>query len=565
MLHEGNATLKYRATLLQLIEADASRVLEVGCADGALGRLYKQIAPDCDYVGMEENWEMARRADGVLDRVVVGSVESLDLQQLGLEPETLDCIIYNRVLEFTADPEGLLQRHRAWLKPGGTIVAGFPNAQYWQTLLELLRGRWDDNSALARGYRQWFSLDRIRSMLTGAGLHLCDVVKLERGDRSGLQEKLAPLLEALELDSRCDAEDTVAADYVVRAVRSSTPPRRLLIQTLLISTIASDRVRIYQPDRLSRTIPGVRTISQVKAADLNVGRSDEDKVFIWQRDRWTLSEALERQPPLLRQGYLTVVDIDDDPRFWPKHAQNHFIFFRICHCIQTSTEPLAAFLRQLNPYVKVFPNQLPVLPPPRVYRDDAPVTLFFGAFNREADWVEIVPALNRILSQFDRRVCVRVIYDRTFFEALSTPHKTFEPLCSYERYQQILHQCDVAILPLLPTQFNHMKSDLKWLECAGHGVAVLASPTVYERSIINGKTGLIYRSVAEFEAQLHQLLDRADFRRSIAANAYRWVKENRLLYRHYRQRYQWYLEMRDRLPELNAALRDRVPELKVWV
>ena len=563
MPNEGNATLKYRATLLQLIEADARRVLEVGCADGALGRLYKQIAPDCDYVGMEENWERARRADGVLDRVVVGSVESLDLQQLGLEPGTLDCIIYNRVLEFATDPEGLLQRHRAWLKPGGTVVAGFPNAQYWQTLLDLLRGRWDDDSALARGYRQWFSIDRIRSMFSGAGLHLCDVVKLNDRDPEGFQEKLAPLVAALELDGICDVGDAVAADYIVRAIDASTPPRRLLIQTLLISTMASDRVRIYQPDRLTRTIPGVRTISQVKAADLKVGRPDEEKVFIWQRDRWTLSEALERQQPLLRQGYLTVVEIDDDPRFWSKHAQNHFIFFRICHCIQASTEPLAEFLRQLNPYVKVFPNQLPVLPPPRVYRDDAPVTLFFGALNREADWVEIMPALNRILTQFDRRVCVRVIYDRTFFEALSTPYKTFEPLCSYERYQQILHQCDVAILPLLPTQFNQMKSDLKWLECAGHGVAVLASPTVYEGSIVHGKTGLIYRSVAEFETQLNQLLDRPDYRRSIAANAYRWVKENRLLCQHYRQRYQWYLEMRDRLPELNAALRDRVPELQV--
>jgi hypothetical protein len=34
-----------------------------------------------------------------------------------------------------------------------------------------------------------------------------------------------------------------------------------------------------------------------------------------------------------------------------------------------------------------------------------------------------------------------------------------------------------------------------------------------------------------------------------------------MLSQHYRQRYEWYLEMRDRLPELNAALRDRLPKL----
>ncbi|MBE9040440.1 methyltransferase domain-containing protein [Oscillatoriales cyanobacterium LEGE 11467] len=561
--HEDHATLEYRATLLQLMEADARHILEVGCGDGSLARLYKQIAPDCHYVGVERHLETARSAARHLDRVVVGAVESLDLQQFGLEPGTIDSIIYNRVFEDATDPKELLQRHGAWLKPGGTIVASFPNVQYWQTLRSLLRGRWGDDSALARGYRQWFSLDRIREMFAGAGLHLCDVVKLENGDGDSeeFQQQLSEFVQALPLDGDRAVCDTATSEYVVRAVASMAPPRQLLIQTLLLSTIASDRVRVYQPDLLSRTIPGVRTISQVKAADLSVGRPGEDKVFVWQRDRWTLSHAIAVQQPLLSLGYLTVAEIDDDPRFWAEHVNNNFILFRSCHCIQTSTDPLAEFLRQFNPYVRVFPNQLPVLPPPRTYQDDLPVTLFFGALNREADWAEIMPALNRVLARCERRVCVRVIYDRAFFEALETPHKTFEPLCTYERYHQILHQCDVAILPLLPTQFNQMKSDLKWLECAGHGVAVLASPTVYDRSIVEGKTGSIYRSTTEFAFKLHQLIERGDVRRSIAANAYQWVKENRLLCGHYRQRYHWYLEMRDRLPLLTAALRDRVPEL----
>jgi hypothetical protein len=39
------------------------------------------------------------------------------------------------------------------------------------------------------------------------------------------------------------------------------------------------------------------------------------------------------------------------------------------------------------------------------------------------------------------------------------------------------------------------------------------------------------------------------------------VRDHRLISHHYRDRYDWYLDMRDRLPELNAALRDRIPEL----
>jgi glycosyltransferase involved in cell wall biosynthesis len=332
------------------------------------------------------------------------------------------------------------------------------------------------------------------------------------------------------------------------------------VQTLLRSTIASDKVRVYQPDRFLNTIPGVRTEARVKTAILNLARPDEEKVFIWQRQRLGIQEAIAKQKNLLRRGYLIVTEIDDDPLRWPEHAQHQFITFRSCHCIQTSTEPLAAFLRQLNPYVAVFPNQLHELPPPRTYAEDK-VTLFFGALNREPDWQPLMASINRILAEFGDRVWVEVLHDRQFFQALATEDKQFRPFCPYEEYHEILHRSDLALLPLNPTRFNSMKSDLKFLECAGHGVAVLASPTVYDRSLVDGTTGLLYRSVEEFELKLRQAIANSEFRRTLAANAYEWVKHNRLLSQHYRQRYEWYLEMRDRLPELNAALRDRVPQL----
>ncbi|HIK10561.1 MAG TPA: glycosyltransferase [Oscillatoriaceae cyanobacterium M33_DOE_052] len=172
-----------------------------------------------------------------------------------------------------------------------------------------------------------------------------------------------------------------------------------------------------------------------------------------------------------------------------------------------------------------------------------------------------MPALNRVLARFNRGVRVKVIYDRSFWEALETSEKEFEPLCEYDRYQEILRSCDIALLPLLPTRFNQMKSDLKFLECSSHGVAVLASPTVYDQSIIAGETGLIYRSETEFETMLAQLIADAPLRQRLATNAYHWVAQNRLLCQHYRDRRDWYLQMRDQLPRLNQELRSRVPEL----
>ena len=84
---------------------------------------------------------------------------------------------------------------------------------------------------------------------------------------------------------------------------------------------------------------------------------------------------------------------------------------------------------------------------------------------------------------------------------------------------------------------------------------------MYEQSIIEGETGLIYRSVEEFELKLQELIKNSQLRQQLASNAYQWVAENRLLSQHYQQRRDWYLQMRDRLPELNKELRDRVPEL----
>jgi hypothetical protein len=166
-----------------------------------------------------------------------------------------------------------------------------------------------------------------------------------------------------------------------------------------------------------------------------------------------------------------------------------------------------------------------------------------------------------VLADLGARLHVDVVHDQKFFAALQTANKSFEPFCPFERYAEILRGCEVALLPLAPTRFNSMKSDLKFLECAGYGAVALASPTVYGQTIVDGELGFLYRSPQEFEDRLRQLIVETELRRRVAARAYRWVGEHRLLAQHYRQRYDWYLQMRDQLSQLNEDLRVRAPEL----
>jgi glycosyltransferase involved in cell wall biosynthesis len=167
-----------------------------------------------------------------------------------------------------------------------------------------------------------------------------------------------------------------------------------------------------------------------------------------------------------------------------------------------------------------------------------------------------------VLSRFGSSVRVQVVYDRAFFDAVATPYKLFEPLCSYERYHALLDAADIAFLPLEPTRFNEHKSDLKFIECGAHSVACLASPTVYDRTILDGETGFIYRSARELAGQLERLIGDAGLAQRIGENAHHYVAENRMLASHFRARYEWYRDMFQRKSELEVDLYARAPEIK---
>ncbi|MEG4800595.1 methyltransferase domain-containing protein [Microcoleus sp. ARI1-B5] len=546
--------------LFKLLPPDAKAIVEIGCGTGSTGEQYKSINPHCQYIGIERDRQKAKIAVDRLNWVAVADIEEIALESLDIAPGSVDCLIFGDLLPYLKNPWDVLQQYSALLNPEGQILASIPNVQYWRRIVNLLRGHWENPDSKMQ---HWFTLERIKSLFGQAGLQVYELQG--KGHKTEnfaqFQQLLHPMVKALELKSSDFATETGAEHYIVRSTKSTVPPRRLLIQTIIMAPTGCDRVRVLEPDKFSATIPGVRTVSGVKAAELITPFAGEEKVFVWQRTIMQYPAYIPKLKELLKQDYLIVAEIDDNPVRRREYADNNYLSYRGCHCVQTSTEPLAKILRHYNPNVAVFPNQLAYLPPPRIYPAEPTVTIFFGALNREQDWQPIMAALNRVLVAHKHRIRVKVIHDRRFFEALEIQQKEFEPFCSYERYQEIMYSCDIALLPLVSNPVNEMKSDLKFIECAARGVAVLASPTVYEHSIVEGETGLIYKHEKEFEIKLNSLISDTSMRQEIAANAYEWVRSNRLLCGHYRQRRDWYLQMRDELPRLNAELRSRLPEL----
>ena len=265
-------------------------------------------------------------------------------------------------------------------------------------------------------------------------------------------------------------------------------------------------------------------------------------------------------------GSIVLQEMDDHPHVNEAAARDHYFLFRAVSAVQTSTQYLAEYLREFNPHVYLFENQLAELPPARSYDENAPqVTIFFGALNRRADWEPLMPSINAAIQEHGDRLYFRVVSDYAFYQQLRTERKSYvggtqdgSVVAPYERYVEELHSSDIALLPLNDTEFNRAKSDLKFIEAAGNGAAVLAAPTVYAATVRDGETGLIYRSPKEFAQKLDLLISRADLRRSLAENAYRYVAEQRLLAGHLDAYILAYRELFDRREELERERLRRI-------
>ena len=363
-------------------------------------------------------------------------------------------------------------------------------------------------------------------------------------------------------------------NFIVAAVK----PETAMVGTTLIHSYIGEKmvcatVRIHEPNRMIATGVGItlRNEEVQNGSHLVEAGSYNNMIFINQRVSSFSPEAgIKTFNDIVSRGYLLIEEMDDHPIWWKeKYIQNKFINFIACHGVQASTDSLGDLFRQFNPNVRVFGNHLSTLPLPRDFdeeaKQDKPVSILFAALNRDKDFDEIAPALNEVLAECGDKVVVNVISRRAIFNQINCPNKNFlgddnyydGQIVPFDVYEQILRNTDISLLPLRDVIFNRSKSDLKFIECAGNGAVILASPVVYAKSVVDGETGFIYHDMKEFVSKLRLLINDGNKRRDIAKKAYDYVKYNRLLSQHYMERLDWYRELLARRDELTAEVRKR--------
>jgi 2-polyprenyl-3-methyl-5-hydroxy-6-metoxy-1,4-benzoquinol methylase len=172
MIHVANLKQEYqskssiyfqsdRLDMLPYVPDHATKILEVGCGYGNFGKLLK-AERHVEVWGVELDEQAAKVATEKLDQVICAAFD----RELGLPPNSFDCIIFNDVLEHLVDPFDALRYCKMLLREQGVVVASIPNVRYFYNMVDLLVLRkWEyaDQGILDRTHLRFFTHSSILS------------------------------------------------------------------------------------------------------------------------------------------------------------------------------------------------------------------------------------------------------------------------------------------------------------------------------------------------------------------------------------------------------------------
>ena len=208
-----------RSDLLRLLSASVKleKVLDVGCGSGATGQYLKNLLQAKEVVGIEMNPEMGQQAKKILDQVLIGDVQQIELP---FDRYYFDCIICADVLEHLYDPWSVLIKLENYLKDAGCLLLSVPNIQHWSVIARLLAGKWDyqEEGILDNTHIRFFTRRSIKELIQRVGFQIEKI--------SGAMGKETRLINFLTLEL---FSNFLSFRYFVLARKSNRKERKLIV------------------------------------------------------------------------------------------------------------------------------------------------------------------------------------------------------------------------------------------------------------------------------------------------------------------------------------------------
>ena len=153
------------------IPRTTTRLLDIGCGTGSLGRQIKQDI-HCEVVGITSSAVEAELAAQNINRVVLEDLNTYDFNGLG----SFDCIICSHILEHLYQPQMLLERLRDHLLSGGILIVALPNVLFWKQRLQFVMGRfrYAEGGLMDNSHIRFFDWVTAQELLRQSGYRIAE-------------------------------------------------------------------------------------------------------------------------------------------------------------------------------------------------------------------------------------------------------------------------------------------------------------------------------------------------------------------------------------------------------
>ena len=227
-----------RPDVAAMIPRTARTILDVGCGAGRLGASIK-ARQECHATGIEMSTLAAPHARQQLDRLIEGSIESVDEGEF--ESSQFDCIVFADVLEHLRNPKAALLKCVDWLANDGTLVVSIPNSRHHSVVRGLIEGNWTYEHAglLDEDHVRCFTRRELEKLLHCSGFEITDWAPVWGSGKNEWEQAGKPgqldfgNFQIRDLSSR-EAEEFFVYQYVVAARKR--PIRSYALTSIVICT-----------------------------------------------------------------------------------------------------------------------------------------------------------------------------------------------------------------------------------------------------------------------------------------------------------------------------------------